>query len=53
MNTWVTKYLETKGYYNISSTYYDYIKIWEQWFKNDVGFHKYYDNYGTERKMYC
>jgi A118 family predicted phage portal protein len=52
MNTWVTKYLETKGYYNISSTYYNYIKIWEQWFKNDVDFHKYYDNYGTERKMY-
>lgn len=52
MNTWAIKYLSEKGYNNISTSYYNYITIWENWYKNNVEFHKYYDNYGTKRTMY-
>ena len=52
MNEYVIKYLGTLGYNNIPTSYYKYTEIWEEWFKNDLEFHKYYDTYGQERKMF-
>lgn len=48
----VMKFLNSKGYDNISTSYYDYIDTWEKWWRNDVEFHKYKDTTGKERKMY-
>jgi len=52
MNSYILQYLGKLGYKNISSSYYNYIKLWEDWYKNDVVFHKYTDSYGQERKMF-
>lgn len=52
MNTVVLKYLEEQGYENISISYYNWIDKWEAWWRNEVDFHKYHDQSGTERKMY-
>lgn len=53
MNTLVTKYLREKGHKNISSTYYDFVELWEKWYKNNIEeFHEYHDSYGTKRNMY-
>lgn len=48
----VIKFLNSIGYDNISTSYYDYIDTWEKWWRNDVEFHKYKDSTGAERKMY-
>ena len=52
MNNIVLKYLKNKGYDNVSTNYYDFIEIWEKWWRNEVDFHKYHDQTGKERKMY-
>lgn len=52
MNNYVAKYLSEKGYDKIYTDYYNYIKLWEDWYKNNVEFHRYYDTYGTQRTMY-
>lgn len=52
MNNVVLEYLKEQGYDNVSSNYYDYIEIWEEWWRNEVDFHKYHDQTGKERKMY-
>lgn len=52
MNNGVIKYLKKLGYTNISSTYYEYVDKWEEWYKNNVDFHDYKDSYGKQRKMY-
>ena len=48
----IVKFLNDKGYKNISTSYYDYIETWERWWRNDLEFHKYQDSTGKERKMY-
>lgn len=48
----VIKFLNSLGYDNISTSYYDYIDTWEKWWRNDVEFHKYKDSTGVDRKMY-
>lgn len=48
----VVKFLNSKGYENLSTSYYDYIDEWEKWWRNEVEFHKYKDSTGAERKMY-
>jgi A118 family predicted phage portal protein len=52
MNSRVIEYLNKLGYENISSKCYDYVKVWKDWYKNNIDFHKYYDNYGQKRTMY-
>lgn len=52
MNNVVLKYLSEQGYKNVSTDYYSFIELWENWWRNDVKFHKYHDDSGTERKMY-
>ncbi len=52
MNSVILKYLQEKGYNTVSTDYYNFIKIWENWWKNDVKFHKYRDQTGKERKMF-
>ncbi len=52
MNEVVLKYLKKQGYDNVSTSYYKWIDIWESWWRNEVDFHKYHDEDGTERTMY-
>lgn len=52
MNNVVLKYLKEQGYETVSTDYYNWIKLWEDWWKNEVDFHKYHDQSGKERKQY-
>lgn len=52
MNDVVLKYLKDNGYNSISTDYYTWIEMWEDWWRNEVDFHKYHDQFGTERKLF-
>ena len=52
MNDIVLKYLKEKGHNNVSTDYYDYIELWEKWWRNEVEFHVYHDPTGKKRKMH-
>ena len=52
MNNIILKYLKNKGYNTVATDYYNYIELWENWWKNNVEFHKYHDQTGKERKMF-
>ena len=52
MNNQVIKWINSKGYQIPTTDMYDYIDSWKDWYKNDVEWHKYRDQYGKERKMY-
>lgn len=52
MNNVVLKYLKEQGYETVSIDYYNWIKLWESWWKNEVDFHKYHDQSGKERKLF-
>ena len=52
MNNVVLKYLKEQGYETASADYYSWISLWENWWKNEIDFHKYHDQTGKERKMY-
>lgn len=52
MNNVVLKYLQKQGYETVSTQYYTWIDLWENWWKNEVEFHKYHDQTGKERKLY-
>lgn len=52
MNNIVLKYLKEQGYETVSTDYYEYIKTWENWWRNEVDFHKYHDQTGKERKLF-
>lgn len=52
MNSVVLKYLKGQGYETVSTDYYNWIELWESWWKNEVEFHKYHDQTGKERKLY-
>jgi A118 family predicted phage portal protein len=53
MNEHVIKYLKEEGYENVSTSYYGFVQIWEDWYKNSLeSFHKYHDTTGEERTMY-
>lgn len=51
-NTIILNYLQKKGFGVVSTEYYNFIETWENWWKNEVEFHKYRDQSGKERKMY-
>lgn len=51
MNNVVLKYLKKQGYETVSTDYYNWIELWESWWKNEVEFHKYHDQTGKERKL--
>ena len=51
MNNIILKYLKNKGYNTVTTDYYNYIELWENWWKNNVEFHKYHDQTGKERKQ--
>lgn len=53
MNDVVLKYLKKQGYETISTDYYNWVQLWEDWWKNEVDFHKYHDQTGQERKQYA
>lgn len=52
MNDIILKYLQKKGYENVSNNYYSFINTWENWWRNNVEFHTYHDQTGIKRKMY-
>lgn len=52
MNDIILKYLSKKGYRTVSTDYYTFIEMWENWWKNNVDFHNYHDSTGKERKMF-
>lgn len=52
MNDIILKYLSKKGYRTVPTDYYTFIEMWENWWKNNVDFHKYHDSTGKERKMF-
>lgn len=52
MNDIILKYLSKKGYRTVSTDYYTFIEMWENWWKNNVDFHRYHDSTGKERKMF-
>lgn len=52
MNKVVLEYLKKQGYKTVSIDYYNWIDLWESWWKNEVDFHKYHDQSGKERKLY-
>lgn len=53
MNNVVLKYLKNQGYETVSTDYYNWIDLWENWWRNEVDFHKYHDQTGQERKQYA
>ena len=53
MNNRIIDYLRKNYSYGIPETsIYQSIDAWESWYKNDVEFHQYKDNYGKTRYMY-
>ncbi len=52
MNNVVLKYLKEQGFESVSTDYYNWVQLWEDWWKNEVDFHKYHDQTGQERKQY-
>lgn len=52
MNNVVLKYLKEKGYDTVSTDYYNWVELWESWWKNEVDFHQYHDQSGKDRKLY-
>lgn len=52
MNNVVLEYLKEQGYETVSTDYYNWIDLWESWWKNEVDFHQYHDQSGKERKLY-
>lgn len=52
MNDVVLKYLKKQGYKTVSTDYYNYVEMWENWWRNEVDFHKYHDQTGKERKLF-
>lgn len=52
MNNVILKYLKNQGYETVSTDYYHWIEKWENWWRNEVDFHKYHDQSGEERKQY-
>lgn len=52
MNTNVLKYLQTKGYSNVSKSYYEYVNMWEVYWKDQADYIKYHDEYDNERELY-
>ena len=51
-NSIILNYLRNEGYGTVSTEYYNFIQVWENWWKNQVKFHNYHDSTGKERKMY-
>nr|DAF27009.1 MAG TPA: portal protein [Caudoviricetes sp.] len=52
MNNIVLKHLKKQGYETVSTDYYNFTQLWEDWWKNEVDFHIYHDQTGKERLMY-
>ena len=52
MNNLVIKYLQNRGYTNVSSNYYNYVNMWENYWKNDVDYMTYIDDYKNTHRLY-
>lgn len=52
MNSLVIKYLQNKGYTNVSSDYYNYVDLWEQYWKNNADYITYIDDYKNSHRLY-
>ena len=42
-NSIILNYLRNEGYGTVSTEYYNFIQVWENWWKNQVKFHNYHD----------
>ena len=52
VNSMVIKYLQDNGYDVIDTTMYDKIKLWNNYWTNELDWHTYYDQSGSKRKMH-
>ena len=52
MNTNIIKFINNKGYQIPTTDIYNIIDVWKNWYLNDIEWHNYKDQYGTQRKMY-
>ena len=52
INNTVITYLKKQGYRVIDTTMYDKIKVWNNYWTNELEWHTYHDQTGKERKMY-
>ena len=52
MNNNVLKYLQEKGYSNVSKDYYNYVNLWEQYWKNNADYITYIDDYKNSHRLY-
>ncbi|MBR4672071.1 MAG: hypothetical protein IKO78_02580 [Bacilli bacterium] len=52
MNNNVLKYLKEKGYSNVSKDYYSFVELWESYWKNDVDYMTYKDEYNCSHRLY-
>lgn len=51
MNNNVIKFINSKGYNLPTTDIYNIIDVWKSWYLNDIEWHSYKDQYGTQRKM--
>ena len=51
MNNNVIKFINSKGYNLPTTDIYNIIDVWKSWYLNDIEWHNYKDQYGTQRKM--
>ena len=52
MNSNVIKYLKAKGFPNVSNDYYSYVDKWESYWKNNVDYMTYMDDYNKSHQLY-
>lgn len=52
INNTVITYLKQQGYKVINTTMYEKIKVWNDYWTNELEWHTYHDQTGKERKMY-
>ena len=52
MNNNVLRYLQLKGYPNVSKDYYSFVEQWESYWNNDVDYMTYKDEYNSEHRLY-
>lgn len=52
MNDLVIKFLKEKGYNNVSTDYYNFVDLWETYWKNESDYITYTDDYKIQHRLY-
>ena len=52
MNNLVIKFLKEKGYNNVSTDYYNFVDLWETYWKNESDYITYTDDYKIQHRLY-